>query len=521
MPKARLKPVFKTYDQHQSLLLPPSLEELIPANHPVRIVSQVIDSIDTDPLLAAYPGGGSSAHHPVMLLKILVYCYISNIYSSRKIEEACRYHVHAMWLCAMRPADHNTINRFRGKRLQEVLRNIFTQVVKLLAQEGLLSLKEIYTDGTKIEANANRYTFVWGASIKTNKEKIASQITEMWDYAQSVAAEELDTPEPPDFTHIDAQKVTETIEKINTALKGKPDVDQKIKAKLNRVKKDWPVALERYALQEKILDGRGSYSKTDPDATFMRMKEDHLGNSQLKPAYNIQVSSSNQYAVDYTVHNTPGDPTTLIPHLEQVKADYGAMPEEVCADAAYGSEENYAYLEKEGTEAFVKYTHFDGELSGEAQKKHPYSAAMLEYREEQDCFICPSGQVMENMGTAVRTTSNGYKRTVTKYGLKSCAGCPLREACYKGKEEGRVIEVSHKFREYKRQAKERLTTERGIYHRKKRGVDTEPLFGNIKSNHGFRRFMLRGTKKVETETGLLCLAQNLRKKSAEMMRKAA
>jgi transposase len=147
-----------------------------------------LDRVDITPLLRQYKPGGTSSYHPRMLLKVLVYGYINNIYSSRKIEEALQQNICFMWLAGMSKPDHNTINRFRGQRLQKTLQPIFTQVVLLLCEEGLLSLKDLYTDGTKIEANANRYTFVWGNSIKTNKEKIKKQLDELWQYAQKVAA---------------------------------------------------------------------------------------------------------------------------------------------------------------------------------------------------------------------------------------------------------------------------------------------------------------------------------------------
>lgn len=229
-------PVFKTYLQNQSLLLPPSLEELIGANHPVRVVNKVIDQINIGPLLAAYSGGGSSSYHPLILLKIVVYGYMTNVYSSRKLEEATKSNIHFMWLAAMNTPDHNTINIFRSVKLQHPLKNIFTQVVQLLAAEGLLSIKEIYTDGTKIEANANRYSFVWGNAIKTNKEKMAKQLETMWQYAQTIADKELPDSTPTDFTAIDAEKVKATVAKIDGAIKDKP-VSKTFKQKLNYVKK--------------------------------------------------------------------------------------------------------------------------------------------------------------------------------------------------------------------------------------------------------------------------------------------
>ena len=177
-------PTFKPYNQYQIMMLPPSLEELIPEAHAVRVVNEVINRVNAEPLLAAYPTKGTSSYHPLMLLKVLVYGYVSNIYSSRKLEAACKENIH-LWLSAINRPDHHTINRFRGERLKDALRKVFEQVVILLAEEGLLSIEEVYTDGTKIEANANKYTFVWKKAIQTNKEKMKGQLNQIWQYAQS------------------------------------------------------------------------------------------------------------------------------------------------------------------------------------------------------------------------------------------------------------------------------------------------------------------------------------------------
>ncbi len=297
------------------MLLPPSLEELIPLSHPVRVVNEVIESLNLQLLEKAYKGGGTSSYHPKMLLKILVHGYVSNVYSSRKLEAATKENIHFMWLANWQQPDHNTINNFRGKRLQDALKNIFIQVVELLVQEGILSIKDINQDGTKIEANANRYTFVWGNAIKTNKEKMKRQLEALWQYTQKIAAAELNEPESPDFTTISKEKVAETIQKIHRALKDKTEISKQVKQKLNYAKNNWCTALDKYEAQEKILDGRNSYSKTDNDATFMRMKDDHMKNGQLKAAYNVQISTSNQFIVDYSIHPSPTDTTTLPKHI--------------------------------------------------------------------------------------------------------------------------------------------------------------------------------------------------------------
>jgi transposase len=499
---------FKPYSPKQAMLLPPSLDEMVPANHPVRVVDRVIDQIDIQPLIKTYKGGGSSGYHPRMLLKVLIYSYLRNVYSSRQMEDSLKENIYFMWLSGMNMPDHNTINRFRGKRLEGQLKDIFSSVVILLAGEGHLSIKEVFVDGTKIEANANRYTFVWGKAIPTQVNKIKNQLESLWAYAQNVYNTELQEPETPDFTEISAEKVEETIRQINQALKGK-EVDKEVKKKLEYGSRHWPENLRKYQTQKEILEERNSFSKTDHDATFMRTKEDHMKNGQLKPCYNWQFSTNNQFVVNYTVTQTTTDTTTLIEHLESYNHQYDSYPETATADSGYGSEENYQYLDDNGIEGFVKFNYFHLEQTRKF-KEDIFRRENHYYNPEQDCFYCPMGQKMQNIGEGKRVTSTGFEQKVSYYKAQNCQGCPLRWGCHKAKGE-RIIEVNHNLERYKQKARELLLSPEGVEHRKQRPADVEATFGNIKQNKGFRRFMLRGKHKVEIETGLIAIAHNLSK----------
>lgn len=505
--KKKAQAVFKPYASNQIMLLPPSLEELIDEKHPVRVVSQVIDRIDIAPLLKKFKGGGTSSYHPKMLLKVLVYSYLNNVYSSRRMEALVKESIPFMWLAGMNKPDHNTINRFRSDKLKDVLRQVFKQIVLLLCDAGLVDLKELYLDGTKIEANANRYTFVWGNSIKTNKERIRKQLNDLWDYAQSVAAEELQDTSPVEFNEINPEKVSQTIEKIDTALKGKT-VDKKVKQKLGYAKRKWPQSLEKYQQQEQTLKGRKSYSKTDTDASFMRMKDDYMQNGQLKPGYNWQISTNNQVITNYTIHPNPTDTTTLVKHMEQHKELYGQNPDVLTADAGYGSQENYEYLESNKIEAYVKYNYFHKEQK--QKQDDPFNSDNFYYNPEKDCYYCPMGQQMLLVGQRIKTTDNGFMQHYKIYQAQNCTGCPLRGLCHRSKKNRQIL-VNHKLRLLKARAREKLLSEKGIYHRKKRPADVEAVFGIIKSNHGFKRFLLKGKPKVEIEAGLIAIAHNLRK----------
>lgn len=511
MSKKQRKATFKPYNPDQLSLLPPSLDELIAENHVVRLVRSIIDKLNIDSILKKYKGGGSSSYHPKMLLKIIIYGYLSNIYSSRKIEQAVQSNIHFMWLSGMQRPDHNTINRFRSEKLKGVLKEVFSQVVTLMAEQGLMDIKTIYVDGTKLEANANKYTFVWGKSVKRHKARIKTQLEELWSYAETIAKEELMDNSPTQYPSLDAEKVKETIDQINEAIKDKK-VDKKVKQKLNYAKRNWPQNMSKYEEQEKILGDRNSYSKTDPDATFMRMKDDHMMNGQLKAGYNWQISTSNQYILNYDIYHNPTDTLTLPHHIEQYKLLYGTNPEVIVADSGYGSEQNYEYLESEGIEGYVKYNYFHQQQKskGKIKPKNTFQPIHLHYNEKEDLFICPIGQKMYKKYESTKQTKSGFQQKYSVYQAQNCQGCPLQGACHKSKG-NRVIQINWNVKKHRAKAKEKLLSEQGVAHRSQRPVDVEAVFGNIKQNKKFTRFNLRGKDNVLIEAGLIALAHNLAK----------
>ena len=252
--------------------------------------------------------------------------------------------------------------------------------------------------------------------------------------------------------------------------------------------------------------------KTDPDAIFMRMKEDHMLNGQLKPGYNWQISTENQCILGYTIHQTTNDMITLQSHMESLKENLGKMPDTLVADAGYGSEENYEYLENNDVEAYVKYNYFHKEQC-KKWKTDPYRIDNLSYNENEDYYICPMGQQMAFLKEKNKITDNGFKQTKRLYQAQDCQHCSKRESCH-NRQGNRIIEINPKLNHYKSIIRERLTSEKGLKYRKKRPADVEAVFGIIKGNKNYRKFLLRGLEKVEIEVGLLALSHNLSKLAA-------
>ena len=507
------KIVYKDYNQNESLLFPPTLGELVPKNHPVRIVNAVIDRLDISSVESTYKGGGTSSFHPRMLLKVIVYSYLCNVYSGRRMERLLQENVNYMWLSGMSRPDFRTINRFRSERLADGrFDGLFRQVVLLLNAEGLVSLKVQYIDGTKIESVANRYTFVWKRSVEKNKEKLEAKVDAVLKTAESVLSEENRECASEESGVTD---LAERTERILRRMDEQGISDRKLRKSVEKVKDESLPKLESYKHHLETLGERNSYSKTDPDSTFMRMKEDAMRNGQTKPGYNVQIATENQFITNYGIYRRPTDWGTMIPFLKSFRERYGRQSEEIVADSGYGNEQNYAYMDGEGIDAYVKYTMFHAEM----KRKYRDNAFLVQnmyYNEEKDFYVCPMGQRLERAGTWSTVSDLGYRSSVAVYRAKNCAGCPLRGMCYKGKSGRRTIEVNHTANAFKRKARELLTGERGLMHRSRRPIEPEAVFGDIKFNHGFKRFRLKSAGKVNVEFGLVALAHNLRKYAAHV-----
>ena len=503
---------FKAVTSQQSVLFPGNLGDKIRASHPVRLVNQVVEQLNIDNILATYKGGGTSSYHPRVMLKILFYSYLNNIYSCRKIARQLEENIHYMWLAGEATPNFRTINNFRSQKLKDQIQHLFSGLISMMVEMGYVSLDKQYIDGTRIEAASNRYTFVWRGSVEKYKEKLEHKIDSILkDINATISRDEQAIDETNDYQDIDSNALQEKITALNQQLDKLNKQQQK---QLKQLQEDALPRLKKYEMQLETLGERNSFSKTDPDATFMRMKEDHMKNGQLKPAYNVQISTEKQFLTNFSLHQRAGDPATFIPHMQQFNQLHGKQSDIAVADSGYGSEQNYQYAENNGIEAFIKYNYFHKEQK-RAYKKNPFFTANLYYNAEGDFLICPMGQKISKVGEGKRQSDLGYKYTVSIYQAQNCRGCPLKGQCYKGKQ-NRKIEINHNLNRLRKQARDKLLSKEGLYHRSQRPIEPEAVFGHIKSNNKFNRFTLRGIDKVTIEFGLVAIAHNLRKMAARL-----
>ena len=455
------KASFKTYEQHQLSLFPMDLDSLIPENHMVRIVDRAIESMNTQVLFDRYPGGGTSAYNPVMMLKVIVYAYADKIYSSRRIAKATRENINFMWLTGNVQLDFMTINRFRSERLKGIIDEIFTEVVDLLLREKYIKFESYFLDGTKIEANAGKYSWVWGKSTARYKENLKKKVREHLTAINIIEQEEAaeygksDLPEMGNGKPINSESIREAAVKIDEKLAENPK-GRELKRAKKAIEKDYLPRMEKYENQEEILEQRRSYSKTDIGATFMRMKEDHMKNGQLKPGYNVQTGTENQFVTGFSIHQRPGDTSCMKPHLEHLKELHGKLPENIVADAGYGSEENYEFLESEPVEHFVKYNTFHKEKSSK-WKKDVTRVQNWYYVNERDEYICGYGRYLGFLYEKKQKSDNGYESLIRVYECESCTDCPHRDKCVKGNkpDADRRIYINRRLNELKEIAKTR------------------------------------------------------------------
>jgi transposase len=509
------KKKFKAYDQDQGFLLPPYLDDLIPEKHLVRVINRVMNSIRVEDLYNQFSDLGCSAYHPLAMLKSIVYGYCQKIYSTRRIAQAMRQDVTFMWLSGMQTPGFRTVGRFRSEYLKDMMEEVFTDVLDLLHQEGYVKFEEYFVDGTMIEADANKYSHVWLKNTDRYKKAVRERVHGLLDEIERINKEEdsrygdQDLEEMGETSTLTSEKIKELSDRINKKLQEKRDqkrnqADRKVQSCLGKLAKE-SENLAKYEEQERIADGRNSFSKTDEDATFNRMKDD-----SLKPSYNWQVSSENQFVTNFSVAQNAADCGNFPDHLQKiVERGEEYLPDNYVGDMGYGTEENYLLLAENGVDSYLKYPGFFRETKTE-YKNNPFARPNLPYDQNGDFFVCPAGKKLGFSQEREETSKRGFKFVTRTYVCENCSGCSLREQCTKS-QENRTLTVNRRLDAFRNKTRENLNSEIGIELRKRRGFEIETFFGDLKHNQGYRRVRLRSLPKANLELAWLCIGYNLRK----------
>lgn len=511
----------KNYSLNQGgyqLKLPLNIETMIPEDDSVRLLSQFVEAMDLTDLYSTYERINSVS--PRTLLKIVLYSYMNGDYSSRSMELNCKRDINFMFLLEGAPVpDHATFARFRSIHFAPCSKRILAEMSNALFDLGEISGETIFIDGTKIEAAANKYTFVWKKAVTKNQTKLLIKLADFVAECEQLYDLKIVYGDTVKMKHVKklrkklyAIKQAENVVFVHGIGKRKTPLQKSIETL-----EDYLSRLKKYNHQIHICGGRNSYSKTDHDATFMRMKEDAMGNGQLKPAYNLQHGVDSEYITWLAIGPQPTDATTLIPFLKDAEEHLKFKYKNITADAGYESEENYVFLEENGQLSYIKPANY--EISKTRRYRNDIGRMEnMEYDAESDAYICRNAKRLVPDHVRHSKSKTGYISEKTIYKCEDCSGCPYKTECIKGnncktplEERTKTLQAAKTFLKYRQEDLERILTDEGIVLRMNRSIQAEGSFGDLKQDMQFRRYVSKGTSNVLAESILLAMARNINK----------
>ena len=502
------------------LKLPLNIEYMIPDNDSVHLLSQFIEEMDLTDLYSTYSRLRENQATPRQMLKIVLYSYMNHSYSSRAMETSCKRDVNFMYLLEGSPVpDHSTFARFRSIHFAPCAETIMAETTNFLYEIGEVLGDAIFIDGTKIEACANKYTFVWKKSVSKNLEKLLSKLADFVAECEEMYGIKIVYEDIVKMKHVKklrkklyALKEKENIEFVHGCGKRKNPIQRSIEKLEEYLDK-----LKEYTQKIHTCGKRNSYSKTDKDATFMRMKEDAMKNGQLKPGYNVQHGVDSEYIVWLAVGDQPTDTTTLIPFIRGMENFLYFKYYKIVADAGYESEENYVYVKENGQLSYIKPANY--EISKTRKYINDISRIEnMDYTKSGDYYTCKNNKKLTVNKIVKRKSKTGYISEKTVYSSEDCSNCQHKTKCIKGQNcktplEERVknFETSKLFNMLRKENLERIISEEGCLLRMNRSIQAEGSFAEIKQDMGFRRYLCKGKKNVLAESVLLAMAHNINK----------
>lgn len=507
----------KVYYRPEQAALPVFFSDLLDICDPVLAFDQFMEGIELEKYLNCLSEHqtGRIRYNPVDMLKTVLFGFMTQGYMSlRQLEDNCKVNVRFMYLMNHEQPSYRTFGYFINEVIAGSIEEIFYDINKKIIQEEGVDLQHIYIDGTKLEANANKYTWVWKKSTEKSRYRLFGKITVLLDEMNETLA----------FSGLKMQTNTEYVPEelrdmaaryakhcgldpaafVHGRGHKKPLQQRQYETLLQYISK-----LEEYVEKLSVCGGnRNSYSKTDHSATFMRIKKDYMGNDQLLPAYNVQAGVADEYIVIVDVNQYRSDMDCFIPFMEQFRKIYGFYPKYPVADAGYGSYNNYLYCEQHGMEKFMKFPMFRKETEDKKFQENPFRAVNFE-RNEQGELICPNGKrFIFSHRKPVR--GNQYGRQEEIYVCENCKGCPYASQCKKT-EGNRSIRINEELTAFHQEVIKNLESIQGALLRMNRSIQAEGTFGIMKQDRRYRRIVRRGMDAVKLEVYLVAIGQNLYK----------
>ena len=483
------------------LKLPLQIGTLINPKDPVWTFNEVMEGVNLGKYLKV-KRLGREPYNPFMMLKVILFGEMLGGLTLRELEDRCKNDIRFIYLADEVQPSHTTFGRFINDRLKDDIKDIFLDINKYLIEKCNINTDEMYIDGTKFEANANKYTFVWKATAIKTRDKRLEDIQVLNKKLNEDYDLRIDTNAKLSIEVIE-ETIDSLIKRLNdeniTLVYGKGKRKHPIQRHLDTLVKH---AIQLYECLEKIDicgPNRNSYSKTDHDATMMHLKEDYYaGLNQFKAGYNVQLGISDEFIMNLSVNQDRNDQYSLVPFLLQHKEDYGSIPEKVVADAGYGSYDNYMFLTLNQRKLYIKFSRYSTEKSAKYKRKI-YNKFNWE-RDEDDNYICPQGHKTHFISESENTKGRYFRINYT-LGTEKCMDCPVKEKCTKS-DGMRTITHNPILEEFENSVRENLSGEEGKRLKNNRSYQSEGAFGNIKNNHGITRFRRRTMIPVTLEMTL-------------------
>ncbi|MEE1248493.1 MAG: transposase [Lachnospiraceae bacterium] len=504
----------------RQLKLPLEIEKLIDIADPVYTFCDVMDHIDLSRYFADDKEckKGRPKCDSQILLKVILFAFMENgISSLRNIEKLCRNDIRFMYLLdGMKVPSFATFGNFIRNDLTTSIEEIFRDINQYIFQTEQVDLQHTYIDGTKLEANANRYTWVWKKSCLKNREKVFEKISTLIDAMNSkvlgflgVKFEKRDEYAIEYVAELLDKYISVTNLDATTFVSGKGH-RKTLHQRQYQEMENYLERLKTYAKHIEICgECRNSYAKTDHDATFMRIKRDYMGNDQLLPAYNVQAAICDEYIAVIDVKHFASDQDCFVPLMEKFNEVYGHYPKYPVADAGYGSYNNYLYCEEHGMKKYMKFTLFEKETKNEKYQTSPYRAVNFK-RDSEGNMICPNGKKFLFKHNK-HIKGNRYGRTEEIYECENCEGCPYKSECCKSAKGNRTVRINQELTAFHKEVIENLECIHGALLCMNRSIQSEGTFGIIKWDRSYKRLFRRGNENVILELTLISCGYNLYK----------
>ena len=519
-----MKTLHNNYCNSKQGYLPLFLSDCLDLLDPVLTFDRLMGGIDLNKYLTDIPEytTGRLRYNPVNMLKTVLFGFMTSGYCSlRELEDNCKVNIRFMYLMDHQTPSYRTFGYFINEILQDKIENIFNDINHAIFNDEHVDLQHLYIDGSKFEANANKYTWVWKKATEKFRYKLYEKITaEIEEINAEIAWSGVQITTNPEYV---PDYLNEIVEQL--VLLWELDTSTFVYGSGKRKSKEqrhyehlttFCQKLQEYIQKIEICGpNRNSYSKTDNSATFMRIKTDYMGNDQLLPAYNVQIGVADEYIAVVDVNHYRSDMDCFVPLMEHFKQTYGFYPKYPVADAGYGSYNNYIFCEQNGIEKYMKFPIFKKETKDQKYHEDPFRAVNFRI-DEQGVMRCPNDKAFHFLYRK-NVRGNQYGRKEELYECEDCSGCPYAEKCKKT-DKNRTVRINQELTSMHQEVIENLESIHGALLRMNRSIQAEGTFGIMKNDRWYKRIVRRGIHSVKLEVLLVAIGHNLYKYQKKKMR---